>query len=462
MLDSNTRIAILELSRRGMGPQAIARDLGISKNTVKAVLKSGSAVRPDYKRPEILEEQLLRITELHTICKGNLLRVHEILTGEGVKVAYSTLTGFCQRHQIGVPTKIPSGNYHFEAGEEMQHDTSPHRVEVGGRQRLLQCASVVLAYSRMIFAQVYPSFDRFHCKAFLTEAMIFFGGAARRCMVDNSNVVVAHGTGALATMAPEMVAFGQRFGFTFVAHEKGDANRSARVERPFDYIERNFYVGRTFTDLADLNLQFRDWCEKANQKPRKSLHTTPVALYAVERPSLQPLPAWIPPVVRIETRRVDVEGYVNLHTNRYPVPTELIDQQVEIHETLERVQVLHRHKVVADHLRLEPGARGRIPSPERRSFRAKPEVSREEAALLAAGPEFGPMMELLRRHHRGRACLPIRRLHRLFLEYPTQTLREAVARAAAHGLHDLSRIEHIILQQTAGNFFQLPISEDAS
>ena len=43
---------------------------------------------------------------------------------------------------------------------------------------------------------------------------------------------------------PEMAAFAERFGFTFAAHEKGDANRSARVERPFDYIENNFLAGR--------------------------------------------------------------------------------------------------------------------------------------------------------------------------------------------------------------------------
>jgi hypothetical protein len=32
---------------------------------------------------------------------------------------------------------------------------------------------------------------------------------------------------------PEMEAFARRLNFTFIAHEKGDANRSAQVERPF-------------------------------------------------------------------------------------------------------------------------------------------------------------------------------------------------------------------------------------
>jgi len=45
---------------------------------------------------------------------------------------------------------------------------------------------------------------------------------------------------------PEMAAFAERYGFHFQAHEKGDANRSARVERSFRYIETNFLAGRTF------------------------------------------------------------------------------------------------------------------------------------------------------------------------------------------------------------------------
>lgn len=57
-----------------------------------------------------------------------------------------------------------------------------------------------------------------------------------------ARLVVAHGTGKRAVIAPEMEAFGSRLGFVFVAHEKGDANRSAHVERQFDHIENNFYA----------------------------------------------------------------------------------------------------------------------------------------------------------------------------------------------------------------------------
>ena len=53
---------------------------------------------------------------------------------------------------------------------------------------------------------------------------------------------------------------------------------------------------------------------------KKHLRAVPRELFAVERPHLKPLPAWIPEVYGLHQRLVDIEGYVALHTNRYSVP----------------------------------------------------------------------------------------------------------------------------------------------
>jgi transposase len=307
MLDRELRVAILELYKRGHGARRIARALKISRTTVRRVLGSGDPERADFQREELLDARLEQVQSLFDRCEGNLVRVHEELVATGIDVAYPTVTAFCRRHKIGVAEKRPAGRYTFAPGQEMQHDTSPHDVTIGGSRRRLQCASLVFAFSRMMLAQLYPTFDRFYAKAFLTEALAYVGGVARDCMVDNTHVVVASGTGKNAVIAPETAAFGDRFDFTFKAHEKGDANRSARVERPFDYIENNFYAGRTFADLRDANAQLKGWCDKVNGTLKRSLHARPIDLHAVEKPHLRALPDWYPVVVRVLTRRVDVE-----------------------------------------------------------------------------------------------------------------------------------------------------------
>lgn len=467
MLDPMTRTAILHLHREGHGARTIARAVGVSRTTVKRVLAQGQAEPPPIVRPELLAAHREQIRELFGRCKGNRVRVHEELRALGVEVAYSTLTEFCRREQLGLPPKKRAGRYHFEPGEEMQHDTSPHTVAVGGRSRPLQCASVVLAYSRLLYAQCYPTFNRFIAKGFLTEALQWFGGAARRCLVDNTSVVVASGTGRNALIAPEMEAFAQRFGFAFAAHAVGDANRSARVERPFSFIEGNFYPGRTFSDLADLNVQLRAWCEAKSSRRLRELKASPRELFAAEHPHLVALPLHVPEVYALHNRTVDVEGYVCLHTNRYSVPTALIHRRVEVHETQHAVRILSQHRLVCTHPVAEPGAYRRCTLPEHQDGRFKKAgivtaaPLPEETTLRAQGAEFTALVEALRRLHGGRASRPLRRLHRLFLDYPTAPLRATLAEALRFGLTDLGRIERMVLRRLHGEFFRLPPASDA-
>ena len=143
----------------------------------------------------------------------------------------------------------------------------------------------------MLFFQINPTFQRFDCKVFLTDALRHAGGVPQRVMIDNTHVVVLRGTGREMIPVPEMEAFAERLGFRFVAHERGDANRSARVERPFYFIENNFLAGRTFASWGDLNQQARQWCDRVNSTYKKHIRAVPRELFAVERLHLKPLPA---------------------------------------------------------------------------------------------------------------------------------------------------------------------------
>jgi transposase len=459
MIDLDTRTAILRLQQQGHGIKTIARALAISKNTVKRVLCAPSA--PPATRPLSLEPHTALVRELFARCRGNRVRVHEELAHAGIAVPYPTLTRFLRRGGIGVTPKQRAGQYHFAPGQEMQHDTSPHTVAIAGKQRALQCASLVLCYSRMLYAQCFPTFHRFYAKVFLTEALQYLGGSAGQCMVDNSSVIIAHGTGKNAVPAPEMEAFSAHFGFSFLAHEIGDANRSGRVERPFHFIENNFYAGRTFSSLADLNEQLRTWCEKNNHTYKRHLRSLPTELFAAEKPHLKPLPIFVPEPYQTHHRTVDLEGYVHLHTNRYSAPDDAIGRSVEVRETKTRVRILHDHRVSCEHVREEEGAglRKTLPAhrhPGRGPKRGTLPPLPEETVLRAVGPELAALVEQLRKRHGGRAVRPLRRLHRLFLDYPTEPLRHAVGQALAYGLTDIDRIERMVLRTLSGDFFRLP------
>lgn len=196
MLDQSTRAAILKLRQQGHSIRGIARALKLSRGAVREVLRSGTEVVPTLLREEKATPYRDQILELYARCKGNLVRVHEELIAAGAQFSYPALTAFCRRQGIGQEPKVPVGEYHFRPAQEMQHDTSPHRAEIGGQLRPVQTASLVCCYSRLLLFEFFPTFTRFDCKVFLTDALQYLQGACHTCLIDNTHVVVLKGTGA--------------------------------------------------------------------------------------------------------------------------------------------------------------------------------------------------------------------------------------------------------------------------
>ena len=459
MLSQAQRTTILELSAQGVSKREIARMLGISRLTVRKVVRSNSTTVPEISRAEKAEPYRQRILELLNTCKGNLVRVHEDLTAEGAALSYPALTAFCRKQGIGQAPVVAAGQYHFEPGEEMQHDTSPHEVQLAGKKRKVQTASGVLCYSRMLFFQCYPTFQRFDCKVFLTDTVRYFGGASERVMIDNTHVVVLRGTGREMVPVPEMTAFGERFGFRFVAHAIGNVNRSARVERPFWFIENNFLAGRTFTSWEDLNRQAREWCDKVNSTYKKHIRAVPRELFAVERLRLKPLPAWIPEVYRLHQRMVDVEGYVALHTNRYSVPITWLGRRVEVRETKDKIEIQLDARRLVTHLRIAEAEHQCVMLADQRPPRgqrdARPDPHPEEKAIVTAAPESADYVAGLKQRSRKVVTLALRQLLRLVREYPREPLLGAVREAGRYGLYDLDRLERMILRRVVRDYFLL-------
>ena len=466
MLDKETRSAILTLRGKGHSLREIAGELGVSRNTAKEVLRSAAVEPVAAERPSRLDEHLELIRELHAQCKGrrgtNLVRVREKLlerlAGEGKKldVSYTTLTWFCRRHGLGGSEKIPARRIVTGPGEEMQHDTSLYTIELGGKKVKRQCASLVLGYSRRLFIQFYAKFDRFHCKVFLTDAFKHMGGACRRCVIDNTSIVIACGSGSRAQVSPEIEAFEQRFGFRFLAHEIMHSDRKGKVERPFDFVENNFLVGRSFKDDADLNAQALAWLEAADRRRLREFKASPLELFAAERAQLVPLPIHIPEVYRIWQRGVDSYSCVSLHGLKYPAPAAYIEKSVTVRETKDRVILLDGHAEIANHEKKHEGSPAPLP-PAHAPRRQKSAQLAEEGKLKALGEGMAVYLQALKLERGPRYIWSLKKLYRLMCQYRAEDVLAAVAKAFEHRLFDVSRIETILLQDIAARDYFLPL-----
>ena len=440
-----------------MSIRAIARGLSLSRNAVKAVLAAGQDEVPHLERDEKADAHRDQILKLYADCDGQRVRIHEDLTKLGVDIGYSTLTAWLKRQGLEEP-KPPAGQYHFLPGEEMQHDTSPFAADIGGVRKSVQIASLVVCYSRLVFFQCYPRFRRFECKCFLVDAVRYVGGVCGRCMIDNTHVIVLRGTGKDMVPVPEMVAFAERLGgFAIAAHEVGDANRSARVEGHFNYIQKNFFCNRTFRDWADLNAQARAWCDKVNATFSPKLHASRRELFAVEQPRLRRLPGWIPEVYQLHQRVVDLEGYIHVDTNLYSAPWRLVGKALEVRETGDKVELYDGARRLAVHARVAEPSHKRVTLPEHRPPRGQGADARkvlpDEAELRRVFPEADRYLALLKEKAVTRYTRDVRRLLRFVHDYPREPLEKAVAVALAYGLCDLDRLERLVLREIASDFF---------
>ena len=433
----------------------------MSRNTVRRVIKGIRAETKDKQHHYGPIEPLVR--EHFNPCKQNVVRIQQVLSEQhGHLVPYSSLTRIVRDLDLRDKKKTKrAGSYDFAPGEEMQHDTSPHRLILAGKKITAQCASLVLGYCKKIFIQYYPRFTRFEAKVFLTQALTYMDGSCQRCIIDNTSVIIAYGSGPDAVTAPEMEAFGRLFGMKFVAHPINDADRKAKVERNFHYIENNFLAGRTFTGWEDLNRRAIKWCDTvANAKPKRSLgRMSPDEVYPLEKPHLQPLAAHIPPVYKTHQRIVDMSGFVTVDTNRYSVPEALCGQKVEVLESFTRIDVYHNHRKVAEHQRLIDKKDAKVVAAGHHlpitKAKGKRLAGKAQQALTGRHGFLDQYVADIKKHTYGSGRRKLQKLLDLKRTYPAEAFKSAVEQALHYGMYDLGRLENLILTFVAGDFFNL-------
>jgi len=465
MTPTEIRNAVCTLQANGHSLREISRSLALSRNTVRRILR-----QPDRTVDEAApcdEATLVRLKAAFERARGNVVRVQELLADDGLQVRYSTLTRWAREAGLRSPPRR-AGEYDFAPGQEMQHDTSPHRVAfakagTAGKIVTAQCAGLVLAYSRRLFIQYYPRFTRFEAKTFLLDAVRFMDGVCPVCVIDNTSVLLAAGSGADAVIAPEMAAFARTLGFQFRAHRVGHPDRKGRIERPFAYVENNFLTARSFEDFDDLNRQALDWCRNvANHKPKQVLGMSPEAAYVIEKPHLRRLPDVLPPVYDLLERVVDLHGYVSVDTNRYSVPERFVGQSVAVYKLPAEIRVCRKDVTLAVHPRLigERDARNTLPGHHTIPVRQNRGTRCEEASLSGHHPSLDRYVAALKQRGNGWGRRALRRLIGLKRTYPAGPFIAAVEQALQYGLFDLGRLEALILKQVAGDFFALDTGED--
>ena len=109
---------------------------------------------------------------------------------------------------------------------------------------------------------------------------------------------------------------------------------------------------RRFFSLAELNQAIRELVDDLNVRPMRGWGTTRRALFEqLDRPALRELPPTPYEYATWKRCRVNLDYHVEIEKHFYSVPFRLLREEVEARITAKTVEIFHRGKLVATHLR---------------------------------------------------------------------------------------------------------------
>src|SRR6187397_243911 len=187
---------------KGRTIKEIVRDLKVSRNTVRKVLRSGETSFA-YERQVQPRPKLGRwATELDGLLAANaakaareqltLIRIFEELRERGYDGGYDAVRRYARRwsKERGATTAAAYVPLSFAPGEAYQFDWSHEIVVLNGTTVTVKVAHVRLCHSRMMFVRAYPRETQEMVFDAHDRAFAFFGGACTRGIYDNMKTAV--------------------------------------------------------------------------------------------------------------------------------------------------------------------------------------------------------------------------------------------------------------------------------
>lgn len=467
MIAPDKRKAVFLLHQDGMLVGEIARRLKLSRNTVLAIVKQKGAM-PKTERADKQKIDVDLLRRLYQECGGWAARMHEkLVEEEGLKIAYPTLTQMLRDLGISQGQKERCDQVPDEPGLEMQHDTSEYKIELSGRLTKVIASLLYLRYSKRRYLRFYRTFNRFRMKAFFHEALSFWGYAARQCIIDNTNLARASGsgTGAEAVIVPEMKAFADQYGFKYICHAVGHADRKGGEERSFRTAGSNFVPGRTFTSMEDLNAQALEWSTvRMEHRPQGKARLIPAKAFEHEMGHLTALPAHLPAPYLVHDRDTDQYGYVAFEGNYFWVPGTQRDQ-VKILEYGDRLKLYRARECVAEYPLALDGVRnaqftpeGR-PPPRRHAHNRRHRTDAEEKHLRNLGEAVGAYLDFALPQKGIQRHQFIRKLLGLSRRMTPELFLRSVERARKYQITEVATVERIAILYLNQGTGELPLPE---
>lgn len=337
------------------GVNTIARQLGVHHSTVDRVLSQAGLPKAERaRRPSIVDPFHPLIIE--TLAQYPTLSAARLL-GMAQARGYTGGASQFRAHVAQLRPRRPAEAYlrlKTLPGEQCQIDWGHFDyVQIGRAKRPLMAFVMVLSFSRQLFVRFYlnqrmDNFLRGHVAAFSA-----FGGVARVALYDNLRSAVLERRGQAIRFHPTLLDLSAHYCFEPRPVAPARGNEKGRVERAIRYVRENFFAGRTWSDLDDLNAQVAAWCTGPSaQRPcPEDTSRTVAEVFADERDHLISLPDNHYPSDEQTEVSVGKTPYVRFDLNDYSVPHTYVRRTLTVAASLTQVRLLDGQTVIATHPR---------------------------------------------------------------------------------------------------------------
>lgn len=336
----------------GMPIKAIARRMGISKNTVKRALAAEEP--PKYRRAgrgsivDAVEPQIRALLEAFPDMPATVI-------AERIGWARS-LTVLKDRVRVLRPyykPVDPVSRTSYQAGELAQCDLwfPPAKIPLGAGQ----CGSppvlvMVSGYSRWLMARMLPSRAAGDLFAGMWTLLTVLGAVPKTLVWDNESAI-GQWKGGKPQLTTEANAFRGMLGVAIRQCRPADPEAKGLVERANGYLETSFMPGRAFTGPADFNTQLTSWLGRANARHHRRIECRPADRIEADRAAMIALPPVAPIVGWRTSTRLTRDHYIRIASNDYSVHPSVIGRLVEVVAAPDEVTIFCGGQLVGRHAR---------------------------------------------------------------------------------------------------------------
>jgi len=350
----------------GKSISAIARETGLSRNTIKKYLRQKISEPPTYHREQpakpklgdyeaTLREWLETDRKLPKRFRRPATRLFADLQRQGYQGAYDSVQRFVKDWKSQPSRKEAYVPLLFAPGDAYQFDWSEEEVELGGVVQRIKVAHFRLSHSRMPFIMAFPRETQEMVFAAHDAAFAYWGGVTRRGIYDNLKTCVdAVLHGKERRFNPRFLMLMNHYLIAPEACTPSAGWEKGQVEKQVQDIRRRCFIPRRKADsLEALNRQLMAEIElDARRRKHPEMQTQTVwQAFEAERQQLRPPTTPFAGYVEHEAR-ADSTCLVRFDRNAYSVDSRYANRHVTLRVFADRLRIYAEGELIADHPRL--------------------------------------------------------------------------------------------------------------